>query len=88
MQGRVAMMLEETQEEDLKAPAWEHTEDIEIRKPSSALQWEPEVGAASHVLYFDGGCKKQQGSGGYLLFTPDGLYIGGSSMETKPPEQM
>ena len=58
MQERVARILEEKQEEDLKAPAWEHTEDIKISKPMSTLQWEPEVGAASHVLYFDGGCKK------------------------------
>ena len=58
MQGRVARMLQETQEENLKAPAWEHIEDIKIRKPSSAPQWEPEVAAMSHVLYFDGGCKK------------------------------
>ena len=56
VQGRVAGMLEEMQEEDRKAPAWEHTEDIEIRKPSSAPQWDPEAGTASHVLYFDGGC--------------------------------
>ena len=77
MQGRVARMLEEMQVEDLKAPAWEHTEDIEIWKPNSTPQWEPEVGAALHVLYFDGGCKKRQGSGGYLLFAPYGLCIGG-----------
>ena len=50
MQGRVARMLEEMPAEDLKAPAWEHTEDIKIRKPSSTPQWEPEVGAALHVL--------------------------------------
>ena len=41
MQGRVARMLEEMQVEDLKVPAWEHMEDIEIRKPSSAPQWDP-----------------------------------------------
>ena len=77
VQRMVTRMLEETQEEYLKAPAWEYTEDIKIWKPSSAPQWEPEVGAASHVLYFDGGYKKRQGSGGYLLFVPDGLCIGG-----------
>ena len=65
------------QVEDLKAAAWEHTEDIKIRRPSSALQWKPEVGAALHVLYFDRGCKKQRGSGGYFLFAPDGLCLGG-----------
>ena len=35
-----------------------HTEDIKIRKPSSAPQWEPEVEAALYVMYFDRGCKK------------------------------
>ena len=58
VQGRVARMLKEMRVEDMKVPAWEHTEDIKIWKPSSAPQSDPEVEAASHVLYFDGGCKK------------------------------
>ena len=58
----------------MDAPTWEHLEDIHIKKPNSEPKWEKRLSSSTHVMYFDGGCspKTKLGSGGYLLFAPDG----------------
>lgn len=33
----------------------------------------------AHTIWFDGGCKRKEVSGGFLLFGPSGMYLGGEA---------
>ena len=56
-------------EKPAAAPVWEH-QDVTLRYPSSHPEAVDLAGA--WTLYFDGGCRKGLGSGGFVLLAPDG----------------
>ena len=56
---------------------WSHTEDITIQRPPKAKGWTPECRDRGMRLFFDGGCKTREGTGGYLLFDTHGQCVGG-----------
>ena len=56
---------------------WNHTADIPIQRPTKAQAWTPESRDRGMRLFFDGGCKNREGTGGYLLFDAHGECVGG-----------
>lgn len=58
---------------------WEH-EDKQLRRPTNLNTMKDTAldGQNScYRLYFDGGCSKHNGVGGYILYSPDGQCLGG-----------
>ena len=56
-------------DEPVEKPVWAH-EDIDLKYPSAKPEAYDVDGA--WVLHFDGGCRKGQGSGGFVLLDPEG----------------
>ena len=59
---------------DTEAKVWEH-QTLTIKKPSSDPSPATFDIASAARAYFDGGCRDKQGSGGYLIFAPDGSLL-------------
>ena len=76
VQGRIAQELA-TSEKDERTPAWIHEKDIPIQMPSTLPALEESSCPSTYSIFFDGGCLQYLGSGGYMVFAPNGEGIGG-----------
>lgn len=56
---------------------WEH-KNITLDMPNSVpLEGAVEIKDA-YIMHFDGGCSKKKGSGGFVVWSPEGKCIGGA----------
>ena len=76
VQGRIARELA-TSEKDERMPARINEKDISILMPSIPPTWEESSFLYAYSIFFDRGCLRYLGSGGYVVFAPYGECTGG-----------
>lgn len=63
-------------DEDTQEQAWEHEERI-LSAPDPNSLWGSADVPGALIVYFDGGCRKRVGAGGFVVFREDGKCLGG-----------